>query len=199
MGIAFVLFGFFGDSVAGSAVITFLLESSFGFIDLFTWTIPASIALIYNRSFRVFGIVLSANVAAIFIGFLLGKQLLIRDNYHITTGLFASAIIFLAFLLLPWLKDFAEKEVGPLPLPGLDGQLRGLPWLESLTPREIEILALVLEGHSNKKTSGLLHISENTLKTHLKSIYAKLGISHKRELFGLIVSHNDDLAPPKSS
>ena len=195
MGLAFVLFGLFGGSVLGSAIISLLVESSFGFIDLFTWTIPAAISYLYKSSFRVYGIILSVNVSSIFIGYLLGEQLLIQENYEITTGLFASAIIFLAFLIMPWLKDFSEKETTASPR--LNIQLKELNLQELLTPRELEILGLVLEGHSNKKTAALIFISENTLKTHLKSIYSKLGISHKRELFSLIVSKGE--APPKTS
>lgn len=185
MGVAFVLFGLFSDSVIASGAIVLLLESAFAYIDLFTWTIPAAIALIFSNSFRVFGPVLTANVAAIFIGYLIGEQLAKTQQYQLTTGLFASAIIFLAFLLIPWLKEFAEKEhASQTTISGKD--IFDLPHIDSLTPRELEILELLLEGHSNKVTAGLLYISENTLKTHLKSIYGKLGISHRRELFTLI-------------
>lgn len=44
----------------------------------------------------------------------------------------------------------------------------------SLTPREIEVLSLVAAGNSNKLIAAQLHINEETAKTHIKSILAKL-------------------------
>jgi len=44
----------------------------------------------------------------------------------------------------------------------------------SLTPREIEVLSLVAKGNSNKLIAAQLHINEETAKTHIKSILAKL-------------------------
>lgn len=47
---------------------------------------------------------------------------------------------------------------------------------EVLTPREAELLSLLIEGLSNKMLSQRLFISEATVKTHLAHIYAKLGV-----------------------
>lgn len=44
----------------------------------------------------------------------------------------------------------------------------------SLTPREIEVLTLVAAGNSNKLIAARLKINEETAKTHIKSILAKL-------------------------
>lgn len=44
----------------------------------------------------------------------------------------------------------------------------------SLTPREIEVLGLVAAGNSNKLIAAQLRINEETAKTHIKSILAKL-------------------------
>jgi DNA-binding NarL/FixJ family response regulator len=46
--------------------------------------------------------------------------------------------------------------------------------LEPLSEREFEVLQLVYDGVTNKQISNDLFISENTVKTHLKSIYIKL-------------------------
>ncbi len=48
-----------------------------------------------------------------------------------------------------------------------------------LTQREWEILALVANGCHNKEIAGRLFISENTVKTHLYTIYKKLGVSSR--------------------
>jgi DNA-binding NarL/FixJ family response regulator len=44
-----------------------------------------------------------------------------------------------------------------------------------LTTREIEVLRLVASGHANKEISARLSINEETTKSHIKNILAKLG------------------------
>ncbi|MBS3651507.1 helix-turn-helix transcriptional regulator [Pseudaminobacter sp. 19-2017] len=63
-------------------------------------------------------------------------------------------------------------------------QLRGMP---ALTPRELEVVGLVLEGHSSESISSLLGISAGTVRIHRKNIYAKMRISSQRELFAIFI------------
>jgi DNA-binding NarL/FixJ family response regulator len=53
--------------------------------------------------------------------------------------------------------------------------------LESLTPREREIVALMAEGRSNKGICGTLWLSPKTVETHIRSALAKLGIKEAPE------------------
>jgi DNA-binding NarL/FixJ family response regulator len=50
---------------------------------------------------------------------------------------------------------------------------------EALTEREIDILARVAKGNSNKMIASQLDVSEATVKYHLKSILSKLGASDR--------------------
>jgi len=50
-----------------------------------------------------------------------------------------------------------------------------------LTPRELEILRLVAEGHSNAELARLLWVTEQTVKFHLSNIYRKLEVSNRTE------------------
>ena len=50
-----------------------------------------------------------------------------------------------------------------------------------LTPRELEILAQVGEGLSNKAIARRLNISAHTVKYHLEAIFAKLGVRSRAE------------------
>jgi DNA-binding NarL/FixJ family response regulator len=59
--------------------------------------------------------------------------------------------------------------------------------LDELTDREREVLALMAEGHSNDGISRALFLSPKTVETHVRHIFAKLGIaqmsdSHRRVL-----------------
>ena len=49
----------------------------------------------------------------------------------------------------------------------------------ALTSREIQILAQLAEGQSNKVIAGSLTIAEDTVKQHLKSLYEKLGAADR--------------------
>jgi predicted ATPase/class 3 adenylate cyclase/DNA-binding CsgD family transcriptional regulator len=52
----------------------------------------------------------------------------------------------------------------------------------SLTPRELEVARLVAGGLTNLQIAERLFVTRGTVKTHLESIYAKLGISSRAEL-----------------
>lgn len=49
----------------------------------------------------------------------------------------------------------------------------------SLSARELEVLRLVAEGHSNTDIARRLHLSETTVKSHLAHIYPKLGVNSR--------------------
>jgi DNA-binding NarL/FixJ family response regulator len=49
----------------------------------------------------------------------------------------------------------------------------------ALTAREVEVLRLVAEGHTNRAIAGELVISEKTVARHVSNIYAKLGIGSR--------------------
>jgi DNA-binding NarL/FixJ family response regulator len=53
--------------------------------------------------------------------------------------------------------------------------------VEPLTERELELLDLLAEGISNKLIAHRLSISEHTVKTHVASIFQKLGVSSRTE------------------
>lgn len=55
------------------------------------------------------------------------------------------------------------------------------PTATGLTPRQLDVLSLLLEGHSNKMISRYLNLEESTVKTHLGSIFSKLGVKSRTQ------------------
>jgi DNA-binding NarL/FixJ family response regulator len=69
-----------------------------------------------------------------------------------------------------------------------------------LTRREVEILQLVAEGHSNSQLARMLWVTEQTVKFHLSNIYRKLDVANRTEasrwaqLHGLLPATRPTLA-----
>lgn len=60
---------------------------------------------------------------------------------------------------------------------------------ELLTPRESDVLDHLRHGRSNAEIANLLHVGVETVRTHRRNIYRKLGVRTRRELAGLTVPH----------
>jgi DNA-binding NarL/FixJ family response regulator len=57
----------------------------------------------------------------------------------------------------------------------------GEPPVESLTPRELDVLAEVAAGYTNDQIATRLYISRGTVKRHTANIYRKLGVHDRAE------------------
>jgi DNA-binding NarL/FixJ family response regulator len=65
----------------------------------------------------------------------------------------------------------------------------GLRAAQRLTPRELQIVALICEGLKNKQIAQQLGTKEQVVKNYLRSIYAKAGVSDRLELALFTVHH----------
>ena len=58
-----------------------------------------------------------------------------------------------------------------------------------LTPHEVRLLRMLVEGHSYKTAAADLHVSVNTIKFHLRHIYDKLQVHTKSEAVAKALRH----------
>jgi DNA-binding NarL/FixJ family response regulator len=83
----------------------------------------------------------------------------------------------------------AESELGPRPMP------------DPLTPREMEILQLVVQGRTNREIATRLIVAVGTIKIHVEHILGKFGATGRTQAavraVELGIVHTDD--PPESS
>ena len=71
------------------------------------------------------------------------------------------------------LHEFRERDARP-------GQPQDV--YEELTPKEIETLEMLVQGGTNREIADALHISENTVKLHLRNIMEKLHLQNRIQL-----------------
>ena len=64
---------------------------------------------------------------------------------------------------------------------------------ENLTPREREVLSLVVKGLGNNEIANSLMISLSTTKSHVSSVLAKLGVASRTEAIVMVLEHNVNL------
>ncbi|MBN2910213.1 response regulator transcription factor [Polycladomyces sp. WAk] len=60
---------------------------------------------------------------------------------------------------------------------------------ENLTPRELDVLQLMVKGHSNKEIAEQLFISDKTVKIHVSNILKKLGVKSRSQAIIYAIQH----------
>jgi DNA-binding NarL/FixJ family response regulator len=63
-----------------------------------------------------------------------------------------------------------------------------------LTPREVEVLSLIAQGMSNLEVAERLYLSINSVKTYIRSAYAKIGATSRSRAVAWCLQHG--FAPP---
>jgi DNA-binding CsgD family transcriptional regulator len=82
-----------------------------------------------------------------------------------------------------------EADAKAAPERAHDGGRRGSPEAGPLTPREREVVALVVQGQTNRQIAAELVLSERTVAKHLDHIFAKLGVSTRTAVAAFALRH----------
>jgi len=60
---------------------------------------------------------------------------------------------------------------------------------DRLTPKELKIVALIVQGFKNKEIAGMLGTTEQVIKNYLRNVYYKIGVSDRLELALFTIHH----------
>jgi two-component system NarL family response regulator len=71
--------------------------------------------------------------------------------------------------------------------PDVEAKLQERAAQPTLTSREIEVIELVAAGRRDKEIALALSISNQTVRVHIKNIFAKLGVSDRTEAMGVAI------------
>ena len=111
------------------------------------------------------------------------------ENHPEKVGYLLKERVFAAAVLVDALHRICDGEtvVDPTIVSRLFGRHRDNDPLETLSPREHEVLALVAEGLSNRAIAERIYVADRTVEAHVTQIFLKLGVdtspqSHRRVL-----------------
>ncbi len=153
---------------------------------LASWSHPEPLKRPLLRSFALLHVLELAFFAITWTTILYNLQpslplLLVIESFY---PIYFNAIlpIWLWFFYRPWLAHLTSQKT----ISGLTGNLAGM----GLNGREQEILNLILLGKSNQDIAEKMFISGHTIKNTITTIYAKLGVANRKQLFHRFLSVN---------
>jgi DNA-binding CsgD family transcriptional regulator len=122
------------------------------------------------------------------------RFLVVSHSVEIYAALIAASFAAIGIwfgLTLTGRKVEVREVTVEVPVPAVSGPfVADAAKIESLgiTPRELEVLALIAEGLSNREMAERLFVSENTVKTHTSRVFDKLGASRRTQAVQLAKS-----------
>lgn len=194
IGFAFIAFMSLDRSAASYLLVNTLMLGACGVYDLFWWSILGEMLDLDKNPARIFGVGLAANVLGVLLGSLLGRAMASAGAPGMQPTLLALAVVCISLVLLPplhrhlaaLLTDHAYlSALAEMPPAQQTRVASRLAQFDSLSEREKQVAARLLQGKTYRTIARELYISENTVKTHTKNIYSKLNIQSRAELIDL--------------
>ena len=198
---SFISFMLLGRNISAYLMVDTLMLGACGIFDLFWWSILGEMLDYTDNPAKVFGMGLSANVLGVFCGGVLGIVITSLELPGAEVAVIALTIVCVTLALLPPLnRQLVLLLKNHVYLAAYDNMsqsqqtdiIRQVKALDPLTSREQEVVQLILSGKSNREIAGALSISENTVKTHARSIFSKYDVSSRAELISTILKNQID-------
>jgi len=196
IGFSFIIFVSFEHTAVSYLIVNTLMLGACGVFDLFWWSILAEMLDYVNNPAKIFGIGLSSNVLGVLIGGIIGNVVFAAETQILNASLLAMSVICISLVFLPILhKQLSlilsnHAYLTTISVTTKKEQVNAVESfvnLGNLTDRESEIALLLLKGNTYRMIAGELHISENTVKTHIKKIYSKFNIQSRTELINIMI------------
>lgn len=195
---AFISFMLLGRNTSDYLIVDTLMLGACGIFDLFWWSILGEMLDYTDNPARTFGIGLSANVFGVLCGGVLGMAVTSMGLPGAEVAVIALTVVCVTLVMLPPLnRQLVLLLKSHAYLAAYDNMsqsqqtdiVRQVKTLNPLTVREQEVLQLILSGKSNREIAGDLFISENTVKTHARSIFSKYDVSSRAELISTLLKN----------
>jgi DNA-binding CsgD family transcriptional regulator len=184
VGIGFMSVGLFTGSLQYVAIQT-LLVGGYAFLDTFTWVIVADVSTRRTAPLYYFAVT-GTNVLAILLGVLLGGKIdELASGSDILTVSVAGLLSIISVALILKLKETRQHRSIISPKLNPDS-LAVLTQKVDFTPRELDVVKLLIEGASTQEMLEKLVIAPDTLKSHLRNVYRKVGARNRLE-FTLVI------------
>lgn len=190
-GFSFIAFIVLDRSVVGYLVVNTLMQGAFGIFNLFWWSILGEMLSFHQNAVKVLGAGLFSNVLGILLGALIGSTATFGNGQSPNSTLLALSVVCITLVMLPPLHEhltiLLKNHAYLMALSEMPQQEQTCLICDSglekkLTEREREIASLLFMGKTYRAIAEELCVSENTVKTHAKNIYVKVGVHNRTEL-----------------
>lgn len=193
---SFVVMVFMGKNSSIALVIHTIGFSTFNAI---VWVYCAAYSRHNDHELHIFLVGLLAFQSGQLLGYVIG---LLTDALNAANAavVLSIGIVWLLFVILIFvfytalkskLKDVRSSD------DSMEASCASLGNRYGLTNREAQIMELFAKGRNRDFIAKKCFISAETVKSHIKSIYAKLGIHSRQELLDIIENEEINLNPPK--
>jgi DNA-binding CsgD family transcriptional regulator len=195
IGFSYIAFILLARAWADYFIINTLMLGACGIFDLFWWSIMGDMLELHPNPARIVGIGLAANVFGVLLGGVLSDAIDAGGQSTLSSFL-ALGVVCVTLVLLPplhqrltvLLKSHAYlTSINDLPVQKQNLIFSEFSTTEKLTQREAEVASLIIKGRTYRQIACDLHVSENTIKTHVKNIYSKAGVQSKIELMNTLL------------
>lgn len=184
-------------------IVAFLLKFAYVWFTFFVLLVLTNICYRFEvPTLRIFAIARACSEAGILVGIILRRYLISSgffDNPLLVATLSLTGIVLVIACVLVWVSeksvngDWGAAGVAietntrvANPREQLMDRCDVIAAEYGLTARETEIMNLIAQGKTRREIENELFLSENTVKTHARHLYAKLGTSSKADVIALL-------------